>query len=113
MKFYNRLLGNRDYSLYEVVHFGLRLPGTLSSFGPVESVSVSNWSSLHRGSTLRSLSAGDRVTKLSKLELFNARGLLDRPRTMAAAVLENISFYAFWRLFYNDKTSLFSGDGRR
>ena len=37
MKFYNRLLGNRDYSLFEVVHFGLRLPGTLSSFGPVES----------------------------------------------------------------------------
>ena len=48
MKFYNRLLGNRDYSLFEVVHFGLRLPGTLSSFGPVESVSVSNWSSVKR-----------------------------------------------------------------
>ena len=71
MKFYNRLLGNRDYSLFEVVHFGLRLPGTLSSFGPVESVSVSNWSSVKRGASLRGLPKGDRVTHLSKLEIFN------------------------------------------
>ena len=62
MKFYNRLLGNRDYSLYEVVHFGLRLPGVLSSFGPVEPVSVSNWSSVKRGKALRDSPAGSRVT---------------------------------------------------
>ena len=40
MKYYNRILGNRDYSLFEVVHYGLRLPGTISNFGNVESVSV-------------------------------------------------------------------------
>ena len=30
MKFYFRILGDRDYSLFEVMHFGLRLPGVLS-----------------------------------------------------------------------------------
>ena len=46
MKFYNRILGDRDYSLFEVAHFGLRLPGVLSSFGDVRSASVSNWATL-------------------------------------------------------------------
>ena len=32
MKFYSKLIGNRDYTLFEVVHFGLRLPGVLHSF---------------------------------------------------------------------------------
>ena len=27
IKFYNRILGDRDYTLMETVHFGLRLPG--------------------------------------------------------------------------------------
>ena len=106
MKFYNRLLGNRDYSLFEVVHFGLRLPGTLSSFGPVESVSVSNWSTVKRGAALRGLPTGDRVTHLNKLEVFNARSFLERPESVPLAALENLSFYAFWRLFYNNKNKL-------
>ena len=49
MKFYSKLIGNRDYTLFEVVHFGLRLPGVLHSFGPVESVSLSNWASVKVG----------------------------------------------------------------
>ena len=106
MKFYNRLLGNRDYSLFEVVHFGLRLPGTLSSFGPVESVSVSNWSSVKRGTSLRGLPKGERLTHLSKLEIFNARCELERPDSIPVQALENISFYCFWRLFYNNKNKL-------
>ena len=44
MKFYSRVLGGRDYSLLEAVHFGLRLPATLSSFGDVRTVSISEWS---------------------------------------------------------------------
>ena len=43
MKFYNQMLANRDYSLLEVLHFGLRLPGVVSSLGPVRDVSVSHW----------------------------------------------------------------------
>jgi hypothetical protein len=48
MKFYSHLLGNRDYSLLEVLHFGLRLPGVVSSFGPIENVSVSTWAAVRR-----------------------------------------------------------------
>ena len=44
MKFYSKVLGGRDYSLLEAVHFGLRLPATISSFGEVRSVSISDWS---------------------------------------------------------------------
>ena len=46
------------------------------------------------------------MTNLSKLEVFNARGLLDRPETVPQGALQDISFYAFWRLFYNDKKRL-------
>ena len=42
MKAYSQVLGGRDYSLLETMHFGLRLPGTLSSFGQIHSVSVSD-----------------------------------------------------------------------
>ena len=49
MKFYSRILGDRDYSLFEVLHFGLRLPGVLSSFPDVRAASVSNWASIKRG----------------------------------------------------------------
>ena len=40
-KFYSRILGDRDYSLLEVLHFGLRLPGAITSLGDVVSASVS------------------------------------------------------------------------
>ena len=53
MKFYSRVLGDRDYSLLECLHFGLRLPATLSSFGPVHSVSVSDWSTVKPAASLR------------------------------------------------------------
>ena len=46
LKIYSRILGDRDYSLFEVMHFGLRLPGVLSSFGDVHKASVSNWGTL-------------------------------------------------------------------
>ena len=44
MKFYSKVLGGRDYSLLEAVHFGLRLPATISSFGEIRLVSISDWS---------------------------------------------------------------------
>ena len=55
MKFYSHVLGDREYSLLEVMHFGLRLPGTLSNFGTVVSVSVSNWSTVKSKWTLSQL----------------------------------------------------------
>ena len=100
MKFYTRLLGNRDYSLFEVAHFGLRLPGVLSSFGAVDSVGISNWSSVKRGRALQFTQAHERCTNLSKLEIFNHRSSFERPSTVSEAALRDISFYAFWRLFY-------------
>ena len=47
-KFYNRVIGDHDYSLFEVLHVGLRLPGTLSSFGHVATASVANWCSVKK-----------------------------------------------------------------
>ena len=41
MKFYSQMLGYRDYSLFEVAHFGLRLPGVVSKFGDVPFAFVS------------------------------------------------------------------------
>ena len=78
MKFYNRIVGDRDYSLFEVVHFGLRLPGILSSFGDVRSASVSNWSTVKSGEAYQRVKQNQRVTNKSALELFAARGELKR-----------------------------------
>ena len=101
MKFYSKLIGNRDYSLFEVAHFGLRLPGVLSSFGPVESITVSNWSSLKRGKALQCTKADERVTHLNKLELFDNRQYLKRSSVIQDSDLENLSSYCFWRVFFS------------
>ena len=106
MKFYNKLLGNRDYSIFEVLHFGLKLPGTISSFGSVDSCSVSNWSVLKHPQIIKKLEKGERCSELSKLEVFNVRAVLERPSTIKVEDLQNISFYAFWRLYYVNKSKL-------
>ena len=62
MKFYSRILGHRDYSLFEVLHFGLGLPGVLSSFGDVSTASVSNWAALKRGEVLAAAGFDARAT---------------------------------------------------
>ena len=100
MKFYNKMLGGRDYSIFEVLHFGLNLPGTISSFGNVDSCSVSNWSTLKHPQALAKLKKNERCNNLSKLELFNIRAELDRPSHVQPEDLQNISFYAFWRMYY-------------
>ena len=99
MKFYSRILGDRDYSLIEVLHFGLRLPGTLSSFGDVKRASVSNWSTVKTGHSACRTKANQRITNRSALEAFNRRGELRRPATLREETLEGLSFYAFSRLF--------------
>jgi len=99
MKFYNQMLANRDYSLLEVLHFGLRLPGVVSSLGHVRDVSVSHWTALRRGADLARVAPGDRCTARNKLELFGARSSLTRPSTVHVDDLRNISFYEFWRLY--------------
>ena len=52
MKFYNRVIGNRGYTLFEVVHFGIGLPPTISSFGTIDNASVSDWHALKTGKAL-------------------------------------------------------------
>ena len=99
MKFYNKILGDRDYSLFEVAHFGLRLPGVLSSFGDVRSASVSNWATLKRKTALEQVNASDRATNMSALESFSARANLKLPPGIRHDDLENISFYAFSRQY--------------
>ena len=99
MKFYSRVLGGRDYSLLETVHFGLRLPATLSSFGNVRPVSISDWSVVKRGDAMRHTRPGDRATFRNKREIFDLRGELERPKHVPETHLHNLSMYAFWRLY--------------
>ncbi len=69
MKFYSKVIGDREYSLFETVHFGLRLPPTLSSFQNVTNVSVSNWAVVKSAQELKgSTDKNARATKLSKLD---------------------------------------------
>ena len=99
MKFYSRILGDRDYSLFEVLHFGLRLPGVLSSFGDVKRASVSNWSTIKSGRSASFTKPNERITNRSALELFNRRGELKRAATLGDVALSGLSFYAFSRLY--------------
>ena len=105
-KCYSRVLGGRDYSLLETMHYGLRLPATISSFGNVKGVSVSNWSALKHRQQIKFAKAGDRVTHYTKLELFDRRALLARPHSIEDHELQNLSMYAFWRLFDVEKNRL-------
>ena len=98
-KFYSRILGDRDYSLFEVLHFGLRLPGVVSSFGDVKRASVSNWASLKKSQSVQRLGQTARVTNKSALETFNQRGDLQRPEKVPAEAVQILSFHAFWRRF--------------
>ena len=95
MKFYSKVLGNREYSLFKVVHAGLGLPHTLSSFGEVVSASVSGHVAVRRDAAF--LEDADVVTTQSKLDMFRQRMLLQASRTVGRSELETLSFYAFWR----------------
>ena len=90
MKFYSRILGDRDYSLFEVMHFGLRLPGVLSSFGDVHKASVSNWGTLKRREAIAKLKADEDVSNSSALQKFNRRSELQLPKQITSTDLENI-----------------------
>ena len=113
MKFYSRILGDRDYSLFEVMHFGLRLPGSLSSFGPVESASVSNWAPLKRGKAMTFLKPEERATWNSKIESFSRRSSYKRPRTIPDDAVANIHSIASGGCFTHKKTDSFDEGSRR
>ena len=104
-KCYSRVLGGRDYSLLETMHYGLRLPATISSFGNVKSVSVSHWSSLKRRRQIEGAEENARITNFTKLEAFDRRALLARSPLIADHELLDLSMYAFWRLFDVENTS--------
>ena len=97
MKFYSRILGDREYSLFEVVHAGLGLPATISKFGDIFPASVSDYVSLK--TDLKFLTDDDEVTNATKMELFSQRGTLARAQTISADDLRDHFFCAFWRLF--------------
>ena len=99
MKFYSKVLGGRDYSLLEAVHFGLKLPATISSFGEVRSVSISDWSVVKPADMLKYTKRGERATFKNKREIFDHRCDLIRPNTVSEDDSKNLSMYAFWRLF--------------
>ena len=81
------------------MHFGLRLPGVLSSFGDVHKASVSNWGTLKTRQEFAILKPDDDVTNSSALQKFNRRAELQLPKTILPSDLENLSFYAFSRLY--------------
>ena len=85
MKFYSKAIGCRDYTLLETVHYGLRLPAILTSFGSVRQVGVSDWACVKSHAALQSLDAGGRASTYNKLELFDSRGDLRRPRGLQVA----------------------------
>ena len=95
MKFYNRVLGNRDYTLFEVVHHGLGLPPTISSFGDVENASLSDWHSMKTGAALTKTEDDDIAFHMNKKEQFAQRGDLILPRNARLSDISNLSFYAF------------------
>ena len=81
-------------SFVEVVHAGLGLPHTLSSFGEVVSASVAGHVAVRRDAAF--LEDTDVVTTQSKLDLFHQRMLLDVSRNLDRGELDTLSFYAFW-----------------
>ena len=84
MKFYNRVLGDRDYTLFEVVRTGLRLPPILSSFGTVENLSLSSWRTLRRPAATSGADDEDElVVSANKVDVFNLRASLPRPPSIA------------------------------
>ena len=91
MKFYSRVLGGRDYSQLETMHFGLRLTATISSFGSVKSVSISDWSVVKRFEAMHNADDGDRATFRNKREVFDNRVHLERPKGVDVQDLYHMS----------------------
>ena len=106
MKFYSKVIGEREYSVFETVHFGLRLPATLSSLPHTESVSVGDWATVKNISERGKLRPDDRVTYLSKKEIFDRRGEWERSSNVTEESISNLSFFAFWRLFHKKDTKI-------
>ena len=106
MKLYSRVLGGRDYSLLETVHYGLRLPATVSSFGSVRSVGISDWAVVKRGQAMAETRRSERETFRNNREIFDRRSEYERPKTIELDDLKHLSMYAFWRLFDVAKNKL-------
>ncbi len=72
----------------------------------MHNASLSTWRAVHSARANRFAGPDDPVVAQTKTEIFSARGTLPRPRTISEDQLRNISFYAFWRLFYWDRAKL-------
>ena len=75
------------------------MPATISDFGEVRSVSISDWSVVRSPEMLKFAKRDARATFQNKREIFDRRCDLVRPKTVTEDDLKNLSMYAFWRLF--------------
>ena len=106
-KFYSRMLGERDYSLFEAVHVGLGLP-LVHSLMPVVSLPTSGARAWKTAAQLAEGGPDDAVEWSSKIDHFDNRLQLVRRRhvgTSAQAVatrkareaeVRDLSFYEFY-----------------
>ena len=62
-------------------------------------VSVSSWVTLKSGFECGHAKKDDRVIHFSKVQIFNQRCELQKAEHVPSEDLQNLSFYAFWRLF--------------
>ena len=63
------------------------------------SASVSDWVTLKSGFEYAQSKKNQRITNVSKRQLFNERCKLHTAKNLRPEELHNLSFYAFWRLF--------------
>jgi len=106
-KFYSRMLGERDYSLFEAVHIGLGLP-LMYSLMPVVSLNTLGGRAMKTEKQLEGCKPDDPVEWKSKLDQFDDRLQLVRrshkgqsatavaARTAAEAEVRDVSLYEFY-----------------
>ena len=106
-KFYSRMLGERDYSLFEAVHVGLGLPLMYSPL-PVVSLSTLGGRAWKSGKHLEACGPDDAVEWKSRLDRFDERLQLVRKghrgqsaagvaaRAAAEVSVRDVSLYEFY-----------------
>ena len=106
-KFYSRMLGERDYSLFETVHIGLGLP-LMHEIMPVVGLNTAGTRVMKTTEQLAKVDQGGQVTWPSKVDKFDDRLQAARRRfrkqddvgggmrRVAEEEVHYVSFYEFW-----------------
>ena len=90
-KFYSRMLGERDYSLFEAVHVGLGLP-LVHSLLPVVSLNTSGGRAVKTAQQLAQCGPDDAVEWSSKIDHFDNRLQLVRRAQSGTRTTSSNSF---------------------